>query len=205
VAHKRTKLDIGISRGRGKADAEMAHLIDKYLERHPKALAEDGALDLEAILDWALASRIYRPPPPMDPKAQLRRRVRRHFGHRYRTTRSGRQIRALIAVPREVVTPDGIETSFRYFPILETEPNIIESGLRLRHGWTFRRVQQIQNDLLGYNEDNIFGATIKQFSFNFDAMLDRAAMPTSYPKAAPEGIDDEDDRVDGENDEDDDR
>jgi hypothetical protein len=58
------------------------------------------------------------------------------------------------------------------------------------------RVQQIENDPLGYNEDNIFGATIDQFSFNFDAMLERASMPTAYPKSAPEEIDDEDDRVD---------
>lgn len=37
-------------------------------------------------------------------------------------------------------------------------------------------------------------------SFNFDAMLERASMPTEYPKSAPEGIDDEDDRVDADED-----
>jgi hypothetical protein len=201
VAKKRLKLNIGISRGRSKADSEIAFLVEKYLERHQNALDEDGALDLEAILEWAVASGIYKP-QPIDPKAQLRRRIRRHFGHRYRTTRSGRQIRALIAVPRETVTADGVQTTFRYFPTLETEAHIIEHGLRVRHSWTFRRVQQIENDRLGYNEDNIFGATIRQFSFNFDAMLERASMPTEYPKSAPDGIDDEDDRPD---DDDDDR
>lgn len=190
---KKTKINIGIARLRGRGDAEIGFLVERYLERHPECFADDGAIDIEAILEWAFTQRSYTP-PPIDPRTQLRRRIRRHFGHRYITTHSGRQARALVAVPRERITQDGVSKTFRYYPLLETEAPIIRSGLSLRRNWAYKRVEQIENDRLAYNEGNIFGQTIDQMSFDFDARLKRAAMPTNYPKSAPANVDPEDDR-----------
>jgi hypothetical protein len=195
VAKKLVKVDIGTARTYGQADNEIAFLVEKYLERHPNCFAEDGAIDLEAILDWAFESRIYQP-KPVDPRVQLRRRVTRHLGHRYLHDRQGREVRALIAVPVERITPKGIRRSFSYYPLFETEATIIQHGLSLRRGWAFKRVEQIETDRQSYNDNNSLGQEIPQMSFNFDAMLARSAMPTTYPTAPPSDIDDEDDSLD---------
>lgn len=188
---KQVKVNIGKPRGFDRADSKIAFLVEKYLERHPECFAEDGAMDIEAILTWAFESGIYQPPPP-DPRAQLRRRITRHLGHRYVTDKKGREVRALVAVPRDSITPTGVKRSFGYFPLFETHAVIIKQGLSLRSNWAYKRVEQIYTDRLSFNDYNIFGETIEPMSFNFDKRLVESAMPTTYPDAPPAGDDDDD-------------
>lgn len=195
VAKKIARVDIGTARTYGQADNEIAFLVEKYLERHPDCFDDDGAIDLEAILDWAFESRIYQP-KPIDPRAHLRRRVTRHLGHRYIRDSQGRDVRALIAVPTGRLTQSGVRRSFAYYPLFETPARIIQRGLDVRRGWAYKRVEQIEQDRQSYNDNNTRGETIPQMSFNFDAVLQRNAMPTTYPAAPPANIDDEDDSLD---------
>jgi hypothetical protein len=188
---KKVKVDVGTPRAHGRADNEITFLVEKYLERHPSCFDEDGAIDIEAILTWAFESGIYRPPPP-DPRQQLRRRIRRHLGQRYKTDPQGREVRALIAVPRQSITPNGVKRSFGYYPLFETHADVIQSGLSLRSTWAFKRVEQIHTDRESYNDNNIFGETIPQMSFDFDKRLKESQMPTTYPDAPPDDQDEDD-------------
>ena len=56
-------------------------------------------------------------------------------------------------------------------------------------------MEQIATDRESYNDNNEMGQTIKPMSFNFDALLERKAQPTSYPLSAPDDTDEEDDLV----------
>ena len=125
------KVNIGTARTHSKLDRETAFLVEKYIERHPQCFSEDGSVDLEAIIDWALETGIYKP-VPVDPRVQLRRRVARHLGQRYLVDPQDRQVRALVAVPQERITPKGVSRSFRYFPLFQTEADIVAAGLDLR-------------------------------------------------------------------------
>lgn len=192
---KKLKVDIGSARAFGRSDSQIAYLVEKYIERHPDCWDADGSIDEDAIIEWAFQSGLYRP-KPVDPQTQLRRRVRRHFGHRYIQDGRGRQVRALIAVPKEEITPTGVKRSFGYYPLFETPAKTIYRGLDMRRGWAGKRVEQIYDDRESYNEFNVLGEKIPEMSFNFDEVLARKKMPTTYPTAAPEDADDEDDSLD---------
>jgi hypothetical protein len=187
------KVNIGVPRGHSRSDNEIRFLIEKYIERHPDCIAEDGAIDVEQILEWAFASQIYHP-EPVDPKEQLRRRLNRNLGQRYLKDRDGDNVRALVAVPRDVVTERGVRRTFRYFPLFDTADGIVKEGLDLRRRWAYKRVEQIATDRKSYNKFNSVGGTIGPMSFNFDAQLKQDRMPTKYPKKAPHDIDKDDDK-----------
>jgi len=103
-------------------------------------------------------------------------------------------VRALVAVPRDVVTERGVRRTFRYFPLFDTLDSIIKEGLDLRRRWAYKRVQQIETDRKSYNKFNTVGGSIRSMSFDFDAQLKQDEMPTKYPKKAPADIDPEDDK-----------
>jgi hypothetical protein len=190
---KIVKVNIGVPRGHSRADNEIRFLVEKYIERHPDCLADDGAIDVEHILEWAFDSRIYHP-EPVDPKEQLRRRLNRNLGLRYLKDDDGNDVRALVAVPRDVVTQRGVRRTFRYFPLFDTLDTIVKEGLDLRRRWAYKRVQQIDTDWKSYNKFNRVGGTIGRMSFDFDAQLKQDRMPSKYPKKAPHDIDKEDDK-----------
>lgn len=52
---------------------------------------------------------------------------------------------------------------------------------------------QIENDRLSYNDNNVFGATIDQMSFNYDLTLQERQLPTTWSEAAPDDLEDDDD------------
>lgn len=180
---------IGTARKQGRTDRQMEFLLEKWLERNPD---EEAALDPEEICAWAMAEGIYNPPPPLTPQEQLKRRMARHLSHRYLTDPQNREVRALHAVPYEELTPAGVRQGYRYYPLFTTEAEKIRLSLQWRRNGALNRVVQIENDRLSYNDNNVFGATIDQSSFDFDKDLADRRMPTSYPDEAPEGYDDDD-------------
>lgn len=103
-------------------------------------------------------------------------------------------MRALVAVPRGIVTQRGVRRTFRYFPLFDTADSIITEGLDLRRRWAYRRVEQIETDRTSYNKFNTVGGNVKRMSFDFDAQLEQDKMPTKYPKKAPNDIDPDDDK-----------
>jgi hypothetical protein len=195
VAKKKILVSLGISRTFGRTDTDIAFLLERYVELHPDCLSDDGAFDAEHFIEWVFSSPSYKP-EPMDPREQLRKKVNRHLGHRYLKDPKGRTVRALVAVPREITTQKGVRKTFRYFPLYDTQDIIIAEGLDLRRRWAGKRVEQIETDRVSYNEFNTVGGNIPQMSFDFDATLAENAMPTKYPKKAPDDIDEEDDSLD---------
>lgn len=186
----KTAVMIGATRKQTRIDREMEFLLEKYLETHPD---HDGPLDPDLICGWAIDEGIYVPEPPVSPHDLLKRRFSRHLSHRYFTDPQNREVRALHAVPYEEMTPDGVKQGFRYYPLFTTGPEKIRVSLKNRRDGALSRVVQIENDRLSYNDNNVFGATIEQISFDFDTDLAERTMPTSYSNEAPEGIDEEDD------------
>lgn len=191
MVQKKTAMMIGASRKQTRFDREMAFLLEKYLERHPE---HEGSLDPDEICDWGVDEGIYVPPPPVTPRAQLKRRFRRHLSHRFLTDPQNREVRALHAIPYHEVTPDGVRQGFRYYPLFTTDAEKIKLSLQWKRKNALNRVVQIENDRLSYNDNNIFGATIDSMSFDFDTELEERRLPTEYPESAPDDIDDDDDR-----------
>ena len=188
---KKLSMMIGATRKQMRTDREMEYLLEKFIERHPD---HEGPFDPDEICGWALDADIYHLPPPPSPREQLKRRFSRHLNHRYLTDPQNREVRALHAVPFDEVTPDGVKHGYRYYPLFTTEPEKIKLSLSVRRSNALSRVIQIENDRLSYNDNNIFGATIEQMSFDFDTTLAERSMPTTYSDIPPEGIDDEDDK-----------
>lgn len=182
---------IGTSRKQARTDKQMEFLLDKYLERHPD---HEGPLDSDVICGWAIDESIYIPPPPLTPREQLKRQFSRHLSHRYITDPQNREVKALHPIPYEEITPDGVKAGFRYYPLFTTPPEKIKESLGWRSRQALNRVVQIENDRLSYNDNNVFGATIEQMSFNYDVTLLERQMPTTWSESAPDDIDDEDDR-----------
>ena len=158
VAKKLVKVDIGTARTHGKADNEIAFLVQKYLERHPNCFAEDAQSTLKRFLIGVEVTNFsaqagrpsYATSPPRDSPpwpAVIR-------------DRKGREVRALIAVPVEKITENGVRRSFSYYPLFDTEAVIIRHGLGLRRGWAYKRVEQIELDRLSYNDYNTLGQMI---------------------------------------------
>lgn len=192
MSDKKTAMMIGATRKQTRVDKEMEFLLTKYLERHPD---HEGALDPDVICAWALEEGIYVPPPPITPRNLLKRRFSRHLSHRYIIDPQHREVRALHAVPYEETTPDGVKQGYRYYPLFTTVADKIKLSLGIRRNGALNRVVQIENDRLSYNDNNIFGATIEQISFDFNTTLAERTMPTVWPEEPPEGIDDEDDEL----------
>ena len=195
MANTKTKakvVNLGHPRIHSKSDREIAFLFEKYLEKHPDEVVEVGSLDPQRVVDWAFDSGIYQPPKPPDPRTQLRRKIGRHLGHRYMTDAQGREVRALIAVPGEMSTPEGSKRSFKYYPLFQTEPVKIQAGLNLRLNWAFTRVEQVDTDRRSYDENNKFGATLKPLDFDFQKRLQERGMPQTYPDTPTDELDEED-------------
>ena len=195
MASTKTKIkviNLGHPHIHNKSDREIAFLFEKYLAKHPHEVVEVGSLDPQRVVEWAFDTGIYQPPKPPDPRTQLRSKIGRHLGHRYMTDPQGREVRALIAVPGEVSTPDGPKRTFKYYPLFQTEPGRIESGLKLRLNWAFKRVEQVDTDWHSYNENNELGAKMKQLDFDFKKRLEQGAMPETYPDAPPDELDEDD-------------
>lgn len=117
----------------------------------------------------------------------------RHLSHRYITDPQSREVKALHPVPYEEVTPEGVKSGFRYWPLYTTVPERIRTSLQWRSNQALYRVVQIENDRLSYNDNNVFGATIEQMSFNYDETLAERQMPTTWSEEAPDDIDEDDD------------
>ncbi len=181
---------VGAPRKHTRNDRKMEFLLEKYVGSHP---GHDGPIDPEAICLWAIDTGLYVPPAPASPVDQLKRRFCRHLSHRYFTDPQNREVRALHAVPTEELTPEGVKQTYLYYPLFSTDPEKIRTALRWRLDGVQKRAVQVDTDRRSYNENNIFGATIEQMSLDFtDAALE-SQLPTDYPEAAPDGIDDEDD------------
>ncbi|MQA30286.1 MAG: hypothetical protein GEU82_10675 [Luteitalea sp.] len=186
---KKTAIAVGSPRRHTRTDAHMDFLLGKYLEAHPD---HDGPLDADEISGWALETGIARH-KPISPREALKRRIARHMGHRYLIDPQDREVRALHALRYEEITPKGVRQGVKYYPLFTTVADIIKETFQIRKGWAYNRVEQIETDRLSYNDNNVFGATIDQMSFDFDKeMLDRS-QPTTYPAAPPDDIDSEDD------------
>jgi hypothetical protein len=190
VAEKKTRvLAVGTVKRHTRNDVQMAFLLDKYLDANPDI---DGPIDPDEMSAWALDTGLYKH-RPVTPRVALKRRIARHLGHRYLVDPQNREVRALHALRYEELTPNGVKQGVKYYPLFTTKAEIIKETFQTRRGWAFNRVEQIEQDRLSYNDNNIFGQTIDQMSFDFDTELQDKQQPTTYPSAPPEGIDDEDD------------
>jgi hypothetical protein len=165
----------------------MDFLLERYMSAHPD---EDGPIDPDVVVDWGFAHALCRAPKPISPRERVKRRLSRHMGHRYIIDPQQREVRALHAVPYEKQTPDGPKHGFKYYPLFTTEAETIKTSFGLRRVWAYKRVEQIEQDRLSYNDNNVFGSKIEQMSFDFDkTMLDRK-QPTEYPTTPPEDSED---------------
>lgn len=180
---------LGAPKKHTRADRRMEFLLEKYLEQHPN---HDGPIDPAVISHWAISAGLYVP-RPINPLDQLRQRVSRHLSHRYITDPQDREVRALHAVPTQEATPDGPRQNYLYYPLFTTEPDKIKLSLSVRREGVRSRVVQIATDRRSYNENNVFGATIEQMDFDFNAEAVEGQLPTEYPESAPHDYDEDDD------------
>jgi hypothetical protein len=64
-------------------------------------------------------------------------------------------------------------------------------SLQQRRQYLLSGCRQHKLDFDSFNDNNIFGANIPQFSYNFDPDMEELSLPTDYPMERPET--DEDD------------
>lgn len=192
MAKKKTVgVDLGTPKVHNKSDKEIAFLFDKFMEKHPNEIPENGMVDPAKVVDWAFETGLYKP-KPVNPRDQLRRRVSRHLGHRYLVDPQGRSVRALLAVPVNAAD-ESRNRRYGYFPLFQTQPDRVEVGLKLRRTWAYKRTEQIEIDWESYNDNNIYGAKIAPLDFNFEQALQDAKMPTEWSDNPPDDEDDDED------------
>lgn len=150
------------------------------LELYKQKYGTEG-LNPSSVTEWAMETGIWKP-FPVDPAQQLRQDLVRALRAETLTDSKGRSIRK----NHPVVLTDG-QRRFSVWEEITTAPaKHMQTSLRQRRSGIIADCRQHKLDFEYYNENNVHGATLQPFPYNFAPDLEEMDFPTDYPEDKPE-------------------
>lgn len=166
-----------MARTKQQASRETLYLIEAYRS----ATKQADAIDPSDIVDWVFDHNMYQK-PPADPKKVLRREIVRALRGDYISDPQGREVRKY----HPVVMSDGKRRMSLWSDINTATSNHMRISLQQRRNGIRADVRQHKLDFDSYNDNNVHGAQLLPFDYNFNADLQEMNFPTEYPEDKPE-------------------
>lgn len=150
----------------------MQDLAHKYIEAHGVE-----SIDLEAVAQWAIDEGLWRP-KPISPVKRCKRDLARALAVEYVEDPQGREVRGMIAFP---ISSDGGQMQWEWAPLFRASPEQFRLGMQTRRNGIRADCRQHKRDHESYNDNNIHGATVPLFDYDFNRDLEEESYPTEYP------------------------
>ena len=158
-------------------DLQIRFLVDQYKQVH----GIDHA-DPDDVAGWLMETQKYVP-EPVDPRQALRRRIARALRAARYTDPQGRDVR--VNHPVVNTKPDGTRHA-TYHHILTALPDHMRTSMTQRRDGIRSDVKQHSIDFDSYNDNNIYGATLESYDYNFNHDLEELSQPSEYPDERPD-------------------
>jgi hypothetical protein len=149
---------------------ELIDLAHEYQQTHAVEV-----INLDDVSKWAVSTGRYKRSfrsEQQNCKEDLARALRseRHIDPQGRTVRTMHAIRIV----------SGLKPLYEWEDLRIARPDRIEIAFSQRRTGIYADVVRHKEDLDSYNENNIYGATLEQFSYNFDLDIEESQLPTEY-------------------------
>lgn len=148
-------------------------ICEEYAEIHGVT-----ALDLDDIAEWAIRTGRYHP-VPVSMKARCKRALARGLRAAHFTDPQNRDVRKWHAYAVEQA--DG-QLRWEWIDLPTAEPG----QMRLSLGYGRRQIlghcRQHQRIVDSYNDNNLFGADLQAYDYNFNLDLEEEQFPVDYPE-----------------------
>ena len=158
-------------------DRMMQDIARQYREAH------DGAMNLNHMYEWANEQGLYIP-RSQDISRQFRREMGRALGKEMTVDPQGREVKANHAY--RVTDQDG-QYQWEWAPIATIRPQHMRMSLTLRRDSMASTVIQHHTDWESYNDNNIYGAELPLFDYDFNHDIDEDQQPEEWSDEDPNG------------------
>lgn len=166
------------SRQKGGYQRRLQEIVAKYMR-------EKGVdqVDLQEVAQWAYDNHEWID-APYDPVKRCKRDMARALAVQYEIDPQGREIRSMVAVP--IVSADNGQMQWEWAPIFRAQPKHFQLSQQVGRNAILADCRQHQRNHESYNDNNVHGAIVELFSYNFEQDLEEERFPTEYPEEDPE-------------------
>ena len=161
----------------GSQQQYLQSLTHRYMDEHCV-----DAVDLADVARWAYDNGLWRD-RPYDPVKNLRRLLARAAAAEYIHDPQGREVRGMIPIP--IKSDDG-QLLWEWAPIYRASRKDFHLSQQVRRNGILAGCRQHKIDTDSYNDNNLHGAFVDAFDYNFNPDLEEESFPTDYPDEAPD-------------------
>lgn len=156
---------------------QMQDIARKYREAH------GDVMDLNDMYEWAVANGEYQH-RELDIRKQFKREMGNALGREMKRDPQGREVKANHAY-RE--PNDEGQYEWRWASIETIRPDHMRISLTLRRDAMSSTVIQHHTDFSSYNENNIYGAELPLFDYDFNHDIEEDQQPEDWSDEDPDG------------------
>jgi hypothetical protein len=164
---------------------KIHYVLEEYM--NARGLHDVAEVDIDEFVTWARETHKLVLQLP-DEHQLMRRQVTRALRDTFFVDRQKRLVRRYHHVIVE--NPVTNEKFDRVVDITTAPPGQMRLSLGVRREGIYNDVYQLATDLISYNDNNQFGATL-QMDFNFNLDLEERGLPGEYPAEPPDYDDDD--------------
>lgn len=158
---------------------QMQEIARKYREEF------GDEMNLDAMFDWATSSqnRLYTQ-KPTSLRKQFKVEMSRALGREMKLDPQGREVKANHAFRKRL---DDGQLEWDWAPIETIEPKHMKVSLTLRRDTIASTVIQHSIDMKSYNDNNVHGAELTLFDYNFNLDIEEDQQPEDWDDNDPDG------------------
>jgi hypothetical protein len=138
-------------------------------------------VDLDEVADWAVRTGRYQR-PPLSVVQQCKRELARTCREEYHTDPQKREVRSL----HPIRIKEADKQMVIWADIRTARPNHMRISLQQRRRGIAADVRQHWTDWGAYNDNNVHGATLPLFDYNFNPDLEESQFSGEWPEDKPE-------------------
>jgi hypothetical protein len=150
----------------------MQNIARLYREEHGEEV-----MNLHPMYDWAVERGLYQH-RELDIRKLFRREMGRALGREMTVDPQGRAVKANHAY--RVTNQDG-QYEWEWAPIETIRPQHMHISLTLRRDSMSSTVIQHHTDWASYNENNVYGAELPLFDYDFNHDIEENQQPEEWP------------------------
>jgi hypothetical protein len=169
---------------------EIEYVIDLWRTEHP----EDASQPLapEVVAGWADSKKVIKR-EHISAQEVLRREIVSYLSKSTQTDPQGRDVRTYAVNFVKVKNAKGkIKRRSRWLPLFDAPKDFARGFLQWQRNGALFDLVSMETTRESWNDNNKWGDKIEQGSLDFTNDVEELKMPTTYPSAAPVGLDDDD-------------
>lgn len=168
---------VGVMTKRVSVQQETADLVHEYM-----GLLGTKAVDLAEAAEWAVKTRRYQK-KPLTLVQQCQRDMARALRSEYIRDPQGRDVRRMHAAR---MPAESGRQMVLWAELFQAPPAHIRISMQQRRQGILADAKHHKLEVESYNDNNVHGAQLEMFDYNFNADLDELKLPTTYPAERPD-------------------